>query len=242
VVDPLTLALVGIVVAIGSVSQRITGIGIALISTPVLSLVFGPATAVPLSNVAALVLNLTILAGAIRLVDWRRAVTIAATAAIVIVPVARGLRDVDPAFVQVTIGVIVLAAIALTYWLRGSRRPMRDTTLARISAGAAAGAFGVAAGLSGPPLAVYAAGTAWRGLTFVPTVQAASAVTNVIAIAAAPRVEVPFSVWFSVLAAVGVGATLGSVLAPLVRAHLVENAALLLAAGGAVMVIAAAAL
>ena len=89
-VDPLTLALVGIVVAIGSVSQRITGIGIALISTPVLSLVFGPATAVPLSNIAALVLNLTILAGAIRLVDWRRAVTIAATAAIVIVPVARG--------------------------------------------------------------------------------------------------------------------------------------------------------
>jgi hypothetical protein len=118
---------------------------------------------------------------------------------------------------------------------------MRDTTLARISAGAAAGAFGVAAGLSGPPLAVYAAGTAWRGPTFVPTVQAASAVTNVIAIAAAPRVEVPFSVWVSILAAVGAGAVLGGVLAPRVHARHVENAALLLAVGGAVMVIAAAA-
>ena len=87
---------------------------------------------------------------------------------------------------------------------------------------------------------MYAAGTAWRGPTFVPTVQAASAVTNVIAIAAAPRVEVPFSVWFSILAAVGAGAVLGSVLAPRVHARHVENAALLLAAGGAAMVIAVA--
>jgi uncharacterized membrane protein YfcA len=236
------LAAVAAAIAIGSTAQRVTGIGIALISAPVLSLAFGPVTAVPLSNIAALILNATILASAYRHVDWRRAVTIAAAAAVVIVPVAHQLRCVSPAVVQTAIGIIVLAAIALTLWLRRSRRPVRDSVLARVSAGAAAGAFGVAAGLSGPPLAVYAAGTAWRGPTFVPTVQGASAVTNAVAILAAPRVAVPLSVWLSVLGAIGVGAAVGAVLAPRVRAHHVENAALMLAAGGAVTVIAAAAL
>lgn len=240
--DPLALTAVALVVALGSATQRITGIGVALVSAPALSLVFGPATAVPLVNIAALVLNLTILAGTLRQVDWRRAMTIGAASAAVIVPVAHQIRSIHPAVVQVAIGLIVLGAIALTIWLRGSGRPMRDTTLARVSAGAAAGAFGVAAGLSGPPLAVYAAGTAWRGPTFVPTVQGASAVINVVAIASVPRVDVPLSVWLSVLGAIGVGSIAGMRLAPLVRPEHVENAALGLAAAGAGIVIATATL
>ncbi|GAB3994136.1 hypothetical protein GCM10029992_07690 [Glycomyces albus] len=238
--DLLVLAAVSAAIALGSATQRITGIGIALISAPALSLAFGPVTAVPLVNIAALLLNITILVSAPRLVDWRRATTIAAASAVVIVPIAHQIRLLPQAVVQAAIGLIVLGAIALTIWLRRSRRPTRDTLLVRVTAGAAAGAFGVAAGLSGPPLAVYAAGTAWRGPTFVPTVQGASAVINTIAIAAAPRVDVPLLVWPCVVAAIAAGTIAGKFLAPRVRPEHVENAALGLAATGAATTVATA--
>lgn len=234
----IALAVVALAVALGAVAQRISGIGITLVGAPALAIAFGPVTAVPLTNTLGLVLNLSILATTYRHLDWRRALLIAAASAVVIVPVARGLRGVDSAWLQLAIGAVVLAAIALILHLRSGAVSAPDTPMTRIAAGATAGALGAAAGLSGPPLALYAAGTRWRGSSFVPTVQGISVVINVIAVASAPRIELPLGAWLTVgLALVG-GLVAGSLLAPRVGSRQVENGALLLSAGGAVLAMA----
>lgn len=232
------LAVVAVAVALGAVAQRISGIGITLVGAPALAIAFGPVTAVPLTNSLGLVLNLSILATTYRHLDWRRAVLMAAASAVVIVPVARGLRGVDGDRLQIVIGAVVLAAIALILCLRSGAVSAPDTPVTRIAAGATAGALGAAAGLSGPPLALYAAGTRWRGPTFVPTVQGISVVINVIAVASAPRIELPPVAWLTVGLALLGGLLAGTLLAPYVGSRQVENAALLLSAVGAVLAMA----
>lgn len=231
--EAVTLGLVCLALAAGASAQRITGIGIALISAPVLVLAFGPITAVPLSNAMALVLNVGILATSLRRVEWFRAATIALGSGLVILPLAPLLRLVDARIMQAAIGIAVLAAIGLTLRLRGRDELMQDSTVARMSAGATAGAFGSAAGLSGPPLAVYAARTGWRGPTFVPTLQGVSVVINVLAVASAPRVSIPHLWWGLLLVAVASGSLVGSAVAPRLNPRAVETGALALGTAGA---------
>lgn len=229
----LTLAAACAALFLGATVQRITGIGITLISAPVLAVAFGPLTAVPLCNTLALALNLAIVATALHHVEWRRAGMIALGAGLAIVPLAPLLRQANAKVLQAVIGAAVLVAIAVTLRLRHRAHRMDDNVLARISAGATAGAFGSAAGLSGPPLAIYAVRTGWQGPTFVPTIQGASAAINVLAVAAAPRIAIPPLWWVVLIAAVGAGMLAGTIVAPRVNTRGVESIALGLAALGA---------
>ncbi|WP_129786175.1 TSUP family transporter [Promicromonospora panici] len=229
------LAAVCLAVAIGATAQRITGIGIALVSAPGLVLMFGPLTAVPLCNLMALLLNVGILLTSPGKIEWRRAATMAAGSAVVILALSPLVQRADQALLQATIGVAVLVAIALTFWLRTRGRPSGDSMLARLFAGASAGGLGAAAGLSGPPLAIYAVRTGWAGPTFVPTLQGVSAVINVIAVAAAPRISIPPLSWVVLIGALGAGAVAGALLAPRADPRMIQTAALMLAAVGAIV-------
>lgn len=235
--ETLGLAAVCLAVALGATAQRITGIGIALVSAPALVLMFGPLTAVPLCNLMALLLNTGILLTSLRKIEWRRAATMAAGSVVVILALSPLVRRADQAILQAAIGIAVLGAIALTFWLRTRSGPSDDSMLARVFAGASAGGLGAAAGLSGPPLAIYAVRTGWAGPTFVPTLQGVAAVINVLAVAAAPRISIPPLSWAVLIGALGAGAAAGALLAPRADPRAIQTAALALAGVGAIVTI-----
>jgi uncharacterized membrane protein len=79
------LAVVGLVVLVGAGTQRLTGLGFALVSAPFLVLLLGPFTGVLLANALSLATNLVVLAQTWRAVQVRRALLLAVPALIAVV-------------------------------------------------------------------------------------------------------------------------------------------------------------
>lgn len=228
------MALAIFFVVLGAGTQRITGMGFALVCAPALVHALDPLTAVTLANTVGIGLNVSVLAMTFRHLDWRKAVTIALGAAIIIPPLSLLLRNASTAWLQVTIGIIVVVAVMSILLRRKRAVPAPDTVIGRIATGVAAGAMGATAGLSGPPLAMYAARTDWRGDDFIATFQMIGIFISLLAISAAPRLHLPMHVWTSVIAAMAVGLAAGTVIAPRVNSKQVQTATLLISAiGGA---------
>ncbi len=228
-----------IFVILGASTQRITGMGFALVCAPALVHVFGPLTAVTLANTVGIGLNVTVLALTFRHLNWRKGAMIGAGAALVIPPLSVLLRNASTAWLQITIGVIVVIAVSSILLRRQRASPASDTVVGRIATGVAAGAMGATAGLSGPPLAMYAARTDWRGDEFVATFQMIGIVISILSISTAPALNIPARAWFLIIGAIVVGLGVGSVIAPRVNSKHVQTATLIISAiGGALTCIA----
>jgi uncharacterized membrane protein YfcA len=130
-----------------------SGFGSALVLTPSLSALYGPATAVPISLLMELALAVPFVPPAAKLVDWQRigALSLAALAA---VPVGAWiLLTVDPQPMRWAITAIVLLAVALLAF--GWRYSGRPNLLATVATGAASGVLNGATGMAGPPIIFY---------------------------------------------------------------------------------------
>lgn len=161
----MTIALVALTAAAAACLQSTTGLGFALVLTPVLLAVVSPAGAILTVTLLGLALNLLVLAGERRVpaVDWREVLPVLAaavpgTAAGVLV-----LRALPRPALQIGVGVLVLAALLL----RGRRStpaavgPEPPSTAPRLAVGLTAGVLTTSSGISGPPLALW---FAHRGL------------------------------------------------------------------------------
>lgn len=233
--DSWVMGVMLVAVVAGAVVQRITGMGFALVCAPALVYVLGPLPAVNLANTVAIGLNISIIAVTFQHLNWRKALTISigAFAAIPLVAVAQ--RHVSSEWLQTAIGLIVVVAICMILMRRKARGNGEDTRLRRFATGAAAGAMGAAAGLSGPPLAMYAAKVDWHAREFVPTFQLIGIMIALLAITTSPSTHLPASVWLYVIVAIVIGFTIGSALAPRVKSHQVQLGALIVSGvGGAV--------
>jgi uncharacterized membrane protein YfcA len=236
VIEVLPFVLVALVAAAAALTQRVAGMGQALVCTPIFLLVFGPHIAVPLTNGLGIVLSVVILAITLRHVEWVRALFIAIPAAIVIFPVGWVVHRVDPAWLRIGIGVALLVAVGMVVhrWRRGAR-PARDGVAARVVTGVAAGTAAVSAGLSGTVLTIYGARTGWNGPTFVSTLQVVGIVVNSLAVLSAPLGDVPPSAWLAVGVGAVIGLAVGIPLASRLPPVLVQRIALGIATVGAAL-------
>lgn len=233
------MALAIFFVVLGAGTQRITGMGFALVCAPALVNALDPLSAVTLANTVGIGLNVSVLLMTFRYLDWRKAVTIAIGAAMVIPPLSIVLQNASTAWLQITIGVIVVVAFLSILLRRKQAVPAPDTVIGRIATGVAAGAMGTTAGLSGPPLAMYAARTDWRGNDFIATFQMIGIFISILAISAAPPLHLPAQVWISVIAAMAVGLAAGTFIAPHVNSRQIQTATLIISAiGGALTCVA----
>lgn len=230
----LILAAIALVATVAAAAQSISGFGMNLILAPVAQVVLPGAAAVRLVVVLAGVLNAGVLAGARRAIRWVPALLLivpALIATFLVGPLVSGTRS---SVLGLAAGSATLLAIAATALRRLPRRLTGPG--GALLAGALAGSLNVSSGVSGPPVAAYAAAQPWTAQQLVATAQAVFLPGNVAAFFAL-HASVPASL-------VGAG-TLGTVAGTLagvrLRGHVspavVRSAVLLVAAIGALLVL-----
>ncbi|MBO0607523.1 sulfite exporter TauE/SafE family protein [Myceligenerans salitolerans] len=242
------LALLVLAILVGGSLQRVTGMGFGLVAGPFIVLLVGPLQGVLLVNVVGAVMALLIIGRVLRGVDWRRYAWLAAASVAVSVPAALLLRGASSAALEVGIGVLVVGAMTLalvTSRLRGERRRFaaRDPRPLLVT-GVASGFGSVAAGIGGPPLAVYAVLDRWDPRSFAATAQPFF-MTNALAAMTAKLVFADasfpaFALWeWLVIAVALVGSIgLGELLAPHLSREATRRVLIVLAYAGGVATLA----
>lgn len=153
----MTLALIGACALAGACVQATTGMGFALILTPVMFALLSPVGAIVAVTVLGLELNLLVLFGERRRprVAWGEvrpllAAVIPGTVCGVLV-----LRALPKPVLQVAVGIAVIAAALMRMRAARAVAAPASSASARLALGFASGALTTSAGVSGPPLALW---------------------------------------------------------------------------------------
>ena len=140
-------------ILLASIVKSITGFGSALVVSPLLSMVLGPRTTIPL-----LVLYETGF-GLVLLVQVRRSVVVRemvpmGLAAVVGIPIGTYvLASVNPQILKGVIGIVTVGAAALMFF--GVTRPLKNPLRASAAAGFLSGVLGGCTGVTGPPVILF---------------------------------------------------------------------------------------
>ncbi len=220
-----------VAVALAAATQRVTGVGFALVSAPLLVLGAGPFTGVLLANVLSLATNLVVLAQTWRQVEPRRVVLLAVPA-VCCVPVGQWLAHQLPApALMVGIGLTVLAGLAALRFL--PRGAALQGAPGAVAAGALSGLMNVTAGVGGPAITLYAAASRWEHARFVGSIQLYFALLNAASVTAKGLPPVTGGQAALLAAALAVGLLGGTVLARRMPVARARQATVALAAIGA---------
>jgi uncharacterized membrane protein YfcA len=161
-----TPVILGFGALVAACVQATTGIGFALVLSPVLFAALSPAGAIVAVTALGLELNLLVLLGERRRprVAWRELVPILLAAVPGSVCGVLLLRALPKPALQVAVGVALICAAVLLWRRSAARRPARQSSgvSGRVAIGFGTGALGTATGVSGPPVALWLART---GLT-----------------------------------------------------------------------------
>lgn len=231
----LDTALVVAAVLVGACTQRLTGMGFALMASPLLVLVLGVDDGVATSQALTLVASVIVLTRLWRSVEWRTAAVLFAAAVVGILPGAWLTRQLRPAVLEILIGALVIAA--LTAVLADERARVFHGDGGRASAGFLSGFMNVTAGVGGPPIVLYRLSTDWAQTAYVATVQVYFIGLNSVSLAVRGRPELDAATWTGALAALVVGLALGDRLARHVTEPRARVLIVVVALGGAVSTI-----
>ena len=211
------LALVALAVVIGALSQRVAGMGFALVASPMIVILLGPFDGVLVVNLCGVISSLLIIPRVWRHIEWRTLAWLSIPAVVAIVPSSLLVTRLPGSIMQLGIGVLVIVALTATLLIRRAEHivPARP---AAIVAGAASGFMNTAAGVGGPALSIYAVIMRWPQVNFAATLQpyfvivgTASLVTKFyFSGGALPQLDV--SSWIIIVGALLGGLLLGEVL------------------------------
>jgi uncharacterized protein len=234
-VDQVNVLLLALGVLAGASSQRVTGLGFALVSAPLLVLAIGPFEGVLLSNLLGLITSVLVLATTWRHVEVGRALLLAAPA-LVLVPIgAVAVRVLPTAPLMMTVGATTVIAL-LAVCVSNRARCFRGRGGA-IAAGGLSGFMNTTAGVGGPALVLYAASTKWDHRRFVPTCQLYLVIVNTASVAAKGFPRLSAVALLASLTALAGGVMVGHLLARRVSADRARIAMLVFALGGATTII-----
>ncbi len=215
----------------GAAVTRLTGLGFALMASPLLILSLGPFQGVLLCNLLNLMASLAMLATHWRHVQWRRVALLLIPAPVVIPAGALLVQHLPTAPLSVLIGVLLLVAVALV--ARGRSARLLAGTSGAFVAGASYSALNVLAGVGGPALALYGASQRWAGRSFVATVPACSIAVNGLSVVSKGFPSASAAEMALLAGALLVGSLLGEWLARRVGGRHAQPLLLALAAAGA---------
>jgi len=151
----LTIDLIWAVVATfgGGLMLGYTGWGGAMVSMPILTILYGPVAALVISMIGAVLLTAHLFPSSARLADWRRMVPILIAMAVA-VPIGNLLLfALEPDFIRRVIGWIIVSASVLV--LAGWRYRGPQGIGPGAATGAISGLINGFIGLGGPPLVIY---------------------------------------------------------------------------------------
>jgi uncharacterized membrane protein YfcA len=231
VLEVLTSASLGLAVFAGAGVQRVTGLGFALVSSPLLVLLAGPLQGVQLANALSIAVSLAVLPAVRRDVDLNRAVLLLLPALVAVPAGAWVTRHLAAAHLMVLVGgLLVLALVAGAVSPRA--RVFRGTGGA-VAAGALSGFMNVTAGVGGPAIVLYARSVDWQPRRLVATFQLYAIVLNVASLAAKGRPHVTAGELVACLVGLSVGVICGHFVARRVSAEQAARGVFVVALGGA---------
>jgi len=233
---PVWLSLaVAAAVGLAAAAQVLSGVGFALIASPLLIASLGHLEGIRLTLVLSVVLNVVILTRSYRAVRWADALRLLLPAAVLMVPTLVVSAQLSSAAVSAAAGVAILFAVALV--ADGRRAGWVQGPAGAVAAGATSGVLNVLAGTSGPPVALFVAHRGWPPRVATATLQAYALPLNVLTLAV---LGLPTAQPGRLAAAAG-GLLVGTITAwPLltrVTPARVRAATLTLAAAGAILLI-----
>lgn len=156
-------------VFVGAMSQRLTGMGFALIASPFLVVLMGPIGGVTTANLCSALASSLILARVWREVQWPTFRRLAVWAILGIALGAWVASVVRGPVLETAIGALVIIGLGVTllarYGRQGEHRGLTEVV------GFASGLMTVTAGVGGPTLSIYAMLTGWDHHRFVATIQ-----------------------------------------------------------------------
>nr|BFF20833.1 TSUP family transporter [Promicromonospora thailandica] len=198
------LLLLVLAILFGGALQRVAGMGFGLVAGPFIVLLLGAREGVLFVNAVGAVMALVVLWRMLSGVDWRRYAWLVAASVSTSVPAAFLMRDASPATLEIVVGLVVVVAMTLalvTNRLRGARRPFPEhARWPLLVTGVASGFGSVAAGIGGPPLAVYSVLDRWDPRAFAATAQPffmTNAVAAVVAKVTVADVVLPPLAWWA---------------------------------------------
>jgi uncharacterized membrane protein YfcA len=133
----------------------LTGFGLALISTPILLFVYEPKTVVVLTTIFSIVINSAVVWDSWSEARRRLALALLIPALFGVVLGVEVLRIIDPDYVRLGVGVIVIFSALLL--VRDIRLPGTGSRWGTLVAGSASGALSTSTGLAGPPIVLLLA-------------------------------------------------------------------------------------
>ncbi|MEV8220977.1 sulfite exporter TauE/SafE family protein [Dietzia maris] len=236
-VGPLLLLVAAASVILGTVLQRVSGMGVGLVVSPTLALLLGPVAGVLLTNITTTVSAALIAITLWRDIDWRRYLHLAPLIVVGSVPGALLVGAADRSWLEVVIGAALLGTLVFTALVRipqvGGRWPAAV-------AGTTGGFLNTAVGVAAPAMLVYAQATGWNQRSFAATLQpifftmGATSVITKVGLGAAPISGLPpIGVIGLVVAMVPIGIVLGGMVATRVSATVGRRVAVVVVTLGA---------
>ncbi|MGP5678080.1 TSUP family transporter [Glutamicibacter arilaitensis] len=220
-------------VFVGASTQRISGMGFALVSSPFLVMVLGPHEGVMLVNLLGACSSLLIFAQVFRQVEYKKVLILLIPAMLMTLPGAWVAAALDGPLLSVIISIMVILALASSFMIRNL--PMAQSKSLAVGAGAVSGFMSDTAGVSGPAIAGYAIASRWPQAQFAISVQLYFLLLSLTSLAAKGGMpQLHWQQWAGCFAAMVVGILLGNFLAPKIPAKYSRAFVVLIAFSGAV--------
>lgn len=201
------LVLLGLFVLLGAASQRLTGMGFALIASPLVVLVLGARIGVQLILVLGTAASLLVLVQVWRDVQLGKAVGLFLAGLVGLVPGAWVARTLPAAQLSIFIGGLVIVALLAT--VLSERARVFKGVPGLVAAGVLSGFMTVTAAVGGPPIVLYSLSTNWEHKHFVATAQLYFAAFSLASLGASGWPALSASAWVVAAVALVAGLALG---------------------------------
>jgi uncharacterized membrane protein YfcA len=210
-IDTTTLGLILLILFLATLLRAIAGFGESVLAMPLLTLLVGVTTAVPIVALLAATLSVGLLVEQRRRVEWRAALRLIGWSLLGIPFGLLLLRAVPPSYGQRVVGTLLVAYGG--YCLLGPRLPRVPATPWTALFGLLSGIIGGAYSTNGPVVVVYGTLQGWSPAQFHSTLQAYFLVTGLTIVLghALTGLWTPLvlGVYLAALPGVGVGLWLG---------------------------------
>lgn len=231
----LGLVLLGLAVLVGASTQRLTGMGFALVASPLLVLLIGAEAGVSFMQVLGVLTSVVVLIGVRRDVEWRTLPWLIIPAAIGIVPGAWLARTLPGPLLEILVGAMIVIALLAT--VASPRARVFTGRGGAVAAGWLSGFMNAIAAVGGPAIVLYKLSVAWPHKIFVATVQVYFIFLSSFTLVARGVPKLSGWAWLVGLTAMGAGIVIGDRLAGRVPDVVARRLVLIVAFGGAVATI-----
>ncbi|NMF31602.1 sulfite exporter TauE/SafE family protein [Corynebacterium ammoniagenes] len=225
-------------IAVGSCMQRVSGMGVGLITGPVISILLGPVEGIMVLNILACANAAATTVTVRRNVQWRYVWLIGSVLVIGSVPAAFLIAATETAPLLIIVGALLLIALAVVTFGKNLFPSVTGRTPA-LTAGVLGGFANTLAGVAGPVFTVYFTAAKWPQAQYAATMQPLFMIAGALSfivkalVGAASLTSIDWLVWPAGIAGMLVGISIGGLIAGKIDKAAARKLSLFIAAAGA---------